>query len=108
MPTYIEINGIDEAGSIGQPIIFTKVNVGVKNEVQLFLRNLNHFGTLMPNKFKLKGFDPSYLLKYVTELLDDQTVKQKSTECDPMCSCILRIFLLLKLLLNFTNAEWIW
>ncbi|NLO70252.1 MAG: hypothetical protein GX102_04780 [Porphyromonadaceae bacterium] len=75
MPTYIEINGIDEAGYIGQPIFFTRVNVGIKNEIQLFLRNLNHFNTLMPNKFKLKSYDPTYLLKYVTELLDDSTIK---------------------------------
>ena len=75
MPKFIEINGIDEAGSVGEPIIFCRINVSIKNEIQLFLRNLNHFGTLMPNKMKLRGFDPSNLLKYVTGLIEDPTLR---------------------------------
>ncbi len=83
MPTFIEINGIDESGSIGEPIIFCRITVSIKNEVQLFLRNLNHFGTLMPNKMKLRGFDPSYLLKYVTGIIDDPTLKIELYQMQP-------------------------
>jgi hypothetical protein len=75
MPTYIEVNGMDEAGSVGEAIIFVRLGVGLPNEVQLFLRNLYHFNTLMPNKTRLHGYEDGYLLKYATDILDDSTYK---------------------------------
>lgn len=76
MPTYIEVNGLDEAGSVGEDIIFSRVSVGIDNEIQLFLRNIDFFDMLLPSKSKIsRGYDPTYLLKYVTALIEDSTLE---------------------------------
>lgn len=74
MPTYIEITGLDESGVVGEDILFARVSVGLNNEIQLFLRNIDFFDMLLPSKFKIgRGFDQTHLLKYVKSMLDDST-----------------------------------
>ena len=71
MPTLVEINGIDEAGRLGEDIYFVRVGVRIDEEVQLLLRNLDHFGKLFVRKEDLFGREEKNLQKYLRDSLDD-------------------------------------
>jgi len=72
MPTYIEVNGLDESGSVGEPIIFVRIGVSLLNEVQIFLRNIEHFNMLLPDKHRIRqGYEPKSLLRYVKSFVED-------------------------------------
>jgi len=68
---YIEINGLDESGSVGETILFVRVGTGLLNESQIFLRNIDFFNSLIASKNILKGYDSSTLLKYVLSFIED-------------------------------------
>jgi len=74
MPTYIEINGIDETGSVGEPIIFVRLGISLLNEIQIILRNVEHFDKLMASKAHLKGYETKTLFKYVLDFVDDPSI----------------------------------
>ena len=71
LPTLVEINGIDEAGRLGEDIYFVRVGVRIDEEVQLLLRNLDHFGKLFVRKEDLFGREEKNLQKYLRDSLDD-------------------------------------
>jgi len=71
MPKYVEINGIDESGSVGDPIIFVRLGVGLLDELQIILRNIEHFDRLIATKYFLKGYEKPTLFKYVLDFIDD-------------------------------------
>ncbi|MEM2118443.1 MAG: hypothetical protein QW386_05435 [Candidatus Bathyarchaeia archaeon] len=72
MPTYIEINGLDESGSVGEPILFVRIGMSLLNEIQIFLRNIEFFNTLLPNKYRIKqGYEPKSLIRYVKSFIED-------------------------------------
>lgn len=76
LPKYVEIIGMDESGQVGEPIIFTRVGMSPSSGYQMFLRNIDYFGMLMPSKYKLRqGYTEGYLLNYAKSIIDDPTLK---------------------------------
>ncbi len=71
MPTLVEINGLDEAGRVGETIWLVRVGVRIDTEIQILLRNLEHFGKLIVRKSDLYGREPKNLMKYVRDTIDD-------------------------------------
>lgn len=65
---------MDEAGRIGDNIIFTKVSVNRENEINLLIYNLLHFNKIILNKSDIKGYEPRNLFKYIKVLHDDETI----------------------------------
>ena len=74
MPTLVEINGLDEAGRIGENICFVRVGLRIDGEVQLLLRNLDYFGKLIVRKEDLFGREEKNLLRYLRDSLDDPCI----------------------------------
>lgn len=70
MSFNIEINGIDEAGRIGENILFTRVSVERDFEIHLLLYNLSFFNKLIPNKKDPKGYDKKSLIRYVRDIIE--------------------------------------
>jgi len=75
MSLNIEINGVDEAGRIGENIIFTRVSVERDFEINLLLNNLSYFNQLIPNKNDVKGYDKKRLGRYAREIIETETFK---------------------------------
>lgn len=75
MSSNIEINGIDEAGRIGENILFTKASVDRDFEIHLFLTNLSYFNKLIPNKDDIKGYDAKTVIKYTRDIIDNEIFK---------------------------------
>jgi len=71
MPTYIEINGLDESGTVGEPIIFVRLGVSMLTEPQIILRNIEYFNALMASKDLLKGYESSTLFRYILSFIED-------------------------------------
>jgi len=69
-----QINGLDEAGRIGDNIIFTKVSLNRENEINLLIYNLLSFNKIILNKSDIKGHEPPRLFKYIKALHDDETI----------------------------------
>jgi len=74
MTTYVEINGMDESGSVGEPIIFVRIGVSLLHELQIILRNIEYFNKLMASKYFLKGYETSTLFKYVLDFINDPSL----------------------------------
>lgn len=74
MPTLVEINGLDEGGKVGEPIWFVRVGVRIDSEMQLLLRNLDHFGKLLVNKGDLQNREEKNLMKYLRDAVDDPSI----------------------------------
>lgn len=74
MPTLVEINGLDEAGQVGDSIFFVRVAVGLPNEQHIILRNIEYFDSLIATKDRLRGYEPSTLFKYFLAFQNDPTV----------------------------------
>jgi len=68
------IHGLDEAGRIGEKIIFCEASINCNDEVPLMLRNIWHFHKLILNKNDVRGYDETTLLKFVSELIDERTI----------------------------------
>jgi hypothetical protein len=66
----VEINGLDEAGRVGEDILFTRVAVERDFELHLLLHNLSSFNKLIPNKNDVKGYDIRSLIKYAKEVIE--------------------------------------
>lgn len=75
MSLNVEINGIDEAGRIGENILFTRVSVERDFEINLLLINLSFFNQLIPNKKDASGYDDKRLLRYAREIIEAETFK---------------------------------
>jgi hypothetical protein len=71
LPTLIEINGIDEGGKIGEDIYFVRVGVRIDEEIQLLIRNLDHFGKLIVGKQDLFEREEKNLQKFLRDTFDD-------------------------------------
>lgn len=71
MPTLVEINGLDEAGKVGETIWFVRLGVRIDSEIQILLRNLEHFDKLIIRKNDLFGREEKNLMKYVRDVVDD-------------------------------------
>lgn len=74
MSPDFNIHGFDEAGRIGDKIIFCDACTKHENELILMLKNLNYFRKLILNKKDVYGFDQGTLLKFVTDLVDDSSI----------------------------------
>jgi len=74
MPTLVEINGLDEAGQVGDSIFFVRVAVGLPNEPHIILRNIEYFDSIIATKDHLRGYEPSTLFKYFLNFQNDPTV----------------------------------
>jgi len=70
----VNIIGIDEAGRIGDYIIFTRASVERDNEINLLLRNLEHFGKIILNKKDISGYEVKNLMNYVRDISDDEVI----------------------------------
>lgn len=68
---YVEINGLDESGTVGEPILFVRLGASMLIEPQIILRNIEYFNALMASKDLLKGYEPSTLFKYVLSFIED-------------------------------------
>ena len=75
MSFNITINGIDEAGRIGENILFTRVSVERDFEIHLLLHNLLYFNKLIPNKNDPKGYDQKSLIRYVRDIIENEIFK---------------------------------
>jgi hypothetical protein len=75
MPQNYFIHGLDEAGRIGDKIIFCDASIEVENETSLMLRNLWHFRKLILNKYDVSGYDEKTLLRFVSEFVDDGSTR---------------------------------
>ncbi len=71
MTTLVEINGIDEGGKVGELIWFVRVGTRIDSEIQVLLRNLEHFDQLIVGKSDLIGREKKNLMKYVRDVIDD-------------------------------------
>lgn len=71
MPTLVEINGLDEAGKVGETIWFVRLGVRIDSELQILLRNLEHFDKLIVRKSDLFGREEKNLMKYARDVIDD-------------------------------------
>jgi len=75
MPQNYFIHGLDEAGRIGDKIIFCDASIEIENETSLMLRNLWHFRKLILNKYDVSGYDERTLLRFVSEFIDDGSTR---------------------------------
>jgi len=73
--SLVEINGIDEAGRIGENILFSRVSVEKDFEAHLLLANLSHFNNLIPHPDIIKGYDAKSQLQYIKELLENESFR---------------------------------
>jgi hypothetical protein len=73
-PKLIEINGIDEAGRVGERIYLARIGVPIPSELSILLENLKHFGNLLIGHNDLKGRDEGSLVKYVRDILDNSAI----------------------------------
>lgn len=73
--SLVEINGLDEAGKVGEEILFTRVAVERDFELHLLLHNLSSFNKLIPNKNDVKGYDGRSLLKYAKDVIESEIFK---------------------------------
>jgi len=71
MPTLVEINGLDEGGKLGNPIWFVRLGIRIDSEIQLLLRNLEHFDKIIVKKSDLYGREEKNLMRYVRDAIDD-------------------------------------
>jgi hypothetical protein len=69
-PKLVEINGIDEAGRIGERIYIVRLGVPLPSESSILLLNLKHFGNIVVEHSDLIGKDDRSLLSYAREVLD--------------------------------------
>ena len=70
--SLVEIDGLDEAGKVGEEILFTRVAVERDFELHLLLHNLSSFNKLIPNKNDVKGYDSRSLIKYVKDIVESE------------------------------------
>jgi len=78
----VYITGIDEAGKIGDDIVFAGLEVPLPHENRLILYNIKFFGKPVIRKNDLKGKTPNYLLKYVSAIKDDRAFKLRLFKLD--------------------------
>jgi hypothetical protein len=71
MPKLVEIEGIDEAGRVGDRIFVVRLGVPLPSESTVMLQNLEHFDNLLVRHSDLQGRDATNLLAYVRDLLDN-------------------------------------
>jgi len=70
----VEIDGIDEAGRIGETIFFVRVGVPLPAENRILLHNLDHFDKLIVDQSDLKGRSSQNLFRYVKRVIDDPSI----------------------------------
>lgn len=73
-PKLVEIEGIDEAGRVGERILFVRLGVPLPSESSVLLQNLQHFDNLIVRHEDLKGKDEGTLLRYAKEVLDNPQI----------------------------------
>lgn len=100
MSFSIEINGVDEAGRIGQNIIFSRVSVERDFEINLMLHNLSSFSFLIPNKNIINGYDKKSLVQYVRYIIENETYKTSIYKMSYKSQAIL-----LRILYGFLSEE---
>lgn len=71
----VDINGLDEAGKIGEDIIFTRISVERDFELHLLLNNLSCFNKLIPNKNDVRGYDEKSLIRYAKDIIESGIFK---------------------------------
>jgi hypothetical protein len=71
LPKLVEIEGIDEAGRVGDRIFVVRLGVPLPSESTILLQNLEHFDNLLVRHSDLQGRDATNLLKYARDLLDN-------------------------------------
>lgn len=74
MATLVEINGLDEGGKVGEPIWLVRVGIRIDSEIQILLRNLEHFDKLIVSKSDVFGREEKNLMKYVRDAIDDPSL----------------------------------
>jgi len=75
MAILIEINGLDESGRVGETIWLVRTGIRIDSEIQILLRNLEHFDKLIVRKDDLHGREEKNLMKYVRDAIDDPSLE---------------------------------
>lgn len=71
------LHGLDEAGKIGDKLVFVSSVIHEDNEISLMLKNLNYFNKLILNKRDVNGFEQKQLIKYISDMIDDDSITIK-------------------------------
>lgn len=71
------LHGLDESGKIGDKLVFVSSAIHKDNEISLMLKNLDYFKKLILNKRDVNGFEQKQLIKFVSNMIDDDSITIK-------------------------------
>ncbi|VVB68300.1 Uncharacterised protein [Candidatus Norongarragalina meridionalis] len=71
----VEINGFDEAGTIGNRLHFIRVGICEPEQLRPLIYNILHFGSFSLSKNTLRSFDSRAQREYLKTILRDKEIK---------------------------------
>jgi len=98
--SFVNINGLDESGKIGEDIIFSRISVEKDFELHLMLNNLSCFNKLIPNKNDVSGYDVKSLIRYARDIIESAVFKTSIYKM----RCEAQVFLL-RLLYRYLSED---